>query len=73
MPAEAIEALENDVGYLIYKILDLRAYARAKETYDSSPPDKRPRTTAMDLVSEITMGIAKKEIIRRRQLAEKHD
>lgn len=65
MPSVAIQALDNDVGGLIFKIIDLRAYAQAKDTYDSTPMDKRPRTLLMSLVSEITMSIAKEEIAKR--------
>lgn len=51
--------------------MDLRAYARAKSEYDSTPMNKRPKTKLMGLVSEITMGIARDEIQRR--LAEAND
>jgi hypothetical protein len=61
-PAEAIEALENDVGGLIFKILDLRAYSKAKEIYDTTPMDKRPKSKLIDKVSEITMELAKERI-----------
>lgn len=61
-PAEAHEALENDTGYTIFKIMDFRAYAKAKEIYDSTPLENRPKTAMMERVSEITMGLAKKRI-----------
>jgi len=53
--------------------MDLRSYARAKETYDSTPLEKRPKNYMIDLVSEITMGLAKKEITRRLAAIENHD
>jgi len=52
------------VGFLLFKILDFRAYARAKEVYDSTSMDKRPKNPVMDKVSEITMGLAKERIER---------
>jgi len=64
LPSAAIEALDNDEGFLIFKILDFRAYARAKEVYDSTPMDKRPKNLMMEKVSEITMGLAKERIER---------
>ena len=52
------------MGFLLFKIMDFRAYARAKETYDSTPMDKRPKNSVIDKVSEITMGIARERIDR---------
>jgi hypothetical protein len=40
----------------------MRAYASAKEIYDTTPMDKRPKNKMMDLVSDITMEIAKERI-----------
>jgi hypothetical protein len=62
LPEAAVKAIENDVGFLLFKILDFRAYSRAKEIYDSTPMDKRPKNSMMDKVSEITMGLAKERI-----------
>jgi hypothetical protein len=42
--------------------MDLRAYAKAKEIYDTTPMEKRPKSKMMNLVSEIEMGIAKERI-----------
>ena len=64
LPAEAIDALENDVGGLIFKILDIRSYLKAKQIYDSTSMNERPKTPAMDKVSEITMGLARERIER---------
>ena len=62
LPSQAIEAIEEDVGGLLFQIIDLRSYAKAKEVYDSTPMDKRPKSKAIDRVSEITMGIAREKI-----------
>lgn len=64
LPAQAIEAINEDEGFLLFKIMDLRAYAKAKETYDSTPMEKRPRNPLMEKVSEITMLIARERIDR---------
>lgn len=50
--------------------MDLRAYARAKETYDTTEMDKRPKNKMMDLVSEFVMGKAKKRIQEARDRGE---
>jgi hypothetical protein len=47
---------------LISKILSFRSYANAKDIYDKTPMDKRPKTRSIELVSEITMGLAKRQI-----------
>jgi len=66
--------LENDVDQLIFKIIQLRTYARAKEQYDQGLQEqdlsKRPRGPMIDVVREITFEIAKEEIRRRRESEE---
>jgi len=62
LPAEAIEAIENDIDGMLFKILDVRIYSQAKHIYDTTPMDKRPKTTAINKVSEITMGLARERI-----------
>jgi len=52
--------------------MDLRAYAKAKDIYDSTTLDKRPKNKVIDLVSEITVRLAKKEIARKLAL-QNHD
>lgn len=47
---------------MIFRIIDLRAYAKAKQIYDTTEMEKRPKGHLMDIVSEITMGLAKKRI-----------
>jgi hypothetical protein len=62
LPCEAIEAVENDVGGLLFRIMDLRAYAEAKRIYDSTPMDKRPKTKILDMVSEIKASFVRERI-----------
>ena len=62
LPAQAIEAIEEDIGGLIFQIIDLRSYARAKEVYDTTDLNNRPKSKSIDRVSEITMGIAREKI-----------
>lgn len=67
MPNDAIEAIENDVGGLIFKIIELRAYASAKQQYDSAPSaDKRPTGGIYDRVSETVFALKRKEIAKRK-------
>lgn len=57
---------------MIFKIIQLRGYARAKEQYDQgqleSDFSKRPRGQMIDVVRDITFEIAKEEIQRRKEL-----
>lgn len=62
LPADAIEAIDNDVGGLLFTIIELRNYAKAKEIYDTTPMEKRPKSATIDLVGEIKAGIAKERI-----------
>jgi hypothetical protein len=62
LPSEAIEAIEDDVGGLLFTIIELRSYARAKEDYENTPMDKRKKSYMMDKVSEIKTAIAKEKI-----------
>lgn len=62
LPAEAIDAIENDIGGLIFTIIELRSYAKAKEEFDSTPMEKRRKSAMMDKVSEIRTEIAKAKI-----------
>jgi hypothetical protein len=54
--------MENDIGGLLFTIIELRAYARAKETYESTPMDKRPKNKMIDMVGSIKVAIQKKKI-----------
>jgi len=52
---------------VIFKIMDLRAYARAKETYEHSlktetDPMKRPSNPVIDKVRSMTFELAKEKI-----------
>lgn len=52
---------------MLFKIMDLRAYARAKETYEQSvknetDPMKRPTNAVIDKVRGITFELAKEKI-----------
>lgn len=62
MPAEALEAIDNDVDFLLFKIMDLRAYAHAKEIYDTTPMDQRPKNSVMDVVGSIKIELVKERI-----------
>ena len=62
LPEAAIEAIENDVGGLIFTIMELRSYAETKHEYDSTPMDKRRKSSMMDKVSEIRVAIANEKI-----------
>ena len=70
LPAAAEEAILEDVGFRVFKILELRDYAKAKHIYDTTPMDKRPKTVMMEKVSEITMGLAKRRIDEMKKKAE---
>lgn len=62
LPNAAVQAILEDEGGLLFKIMDLRAYARAKDVYDTTPMEKRPKNATIEKVSEITMEIAKERI-----------
>jgi len=70
LPAEAIDAIQNDVGGLLFRIMDLRTYARAKDVYDSTPMEKRPKSRLMDKVAEIKFGFARERMERLKRQAE---
>ena len=54
LPDMAIRALENDPDRLIPAILTLRAFARAKETYDNSKSKRDlPQTRMIEVLQEI--------------------
>lgn len=55
--------------------MDFRIYARAKQEYDSTPMEKRPKNAIMDLVSEFVMGEKKQQILEatRREMAEQEE
>jgi hypothetical protein len=54
-----MQAIDEDEGGLLFRIIQLRAYARAKENYDNTPMEKRSSPKGMmRLVSEITMDLA---------------
>ncbi|HXH05850.1 MAG TPA: hypothetical protein VNI83_04595 [Vicinamibacterales bacterium] len=59
LPSAALAELASETGWLALDILPLRAYARAKEVYDSAPDkDQLPKTPLLDLVEEITFALA---------------
>lgn len=70
-PAAAIEALENDAGGLIFKIIEFRAYQAAYESYKEgqklTDASQRPTGPTIDLVRENTFLLAEEEIKRRRE------
>jgi hypothetical protein len=52
-PAEALEALEQDAGGLIFRIMEYRSYASAYELHESTKTmdfAKRPKGAMLDLV-----------------------
>mgnify|MGYP003396183637 CR=1 FL=1 len=55
---------------MLFRIMDLRAYAKAKEVYDEGQKEtdvnKRPKGDLIDRVSSMTFELAKEEIERRR-------
>ncbi len=61
-PKEAIQAMQEDEGEMLFKIIEYRAYARAKETYESTPMEKRAQTPMMMKIHEMQMRIAKEKI-----------
>jgi len=67
LPNEAIKAIQEDEGFTLFKILDYRAYARAKEIYDRTPMEKRPKNALMSMVSDIEFGLAKEKIEKFKQ------
>jgi hypothetical protein len=63
---------------MLFKIMDLRAYARAKEVYDRSlkEPDmnKRPTGPMIERVRSMEFELAREKINKYRQAeAQKHD
>lgn len=58
---------------MIFKIIELRAYAQAKDIYDSTEMTKRPKTKMMDKVSEITMSLAAERIRKANEEAMKEE
>lgn len=64
LPRQAVKAIEEDEGFLLFKILEYRAYSRAKEVYDSTPMEKRPNNALIRKVSDVTMDLAKERINR---------
>ena len=56
LPAEAGEALENDEGGIILTIINLRSYAHAKNSWDTSP--KTAKGPAVEQVKEIELELA---------------
>lgn len=63
LPVDAIEALESDVDGLIFKILSLRSYAKAKQMFDEGLKEtdvsKRPSGPQFDLVRDIYWDLQK--------------
>jgi hypothetical protein len=57
LPGAALEAIEEDVGGLLFKIIDLRSYARAKKTFEEGQKEsdisKRPSGPDIDRVTDI--------------------
>jgi hypothetical protein len=70
LPHEAIQAIDNDVDGLLFRIIGLRAYADAKEHYDSTPVEKRKQAPMVEMVSEFTIELVKERIARARAEAE---
>ena len=68
MPSAAIRELENDSDYLVSTIISLRSFAGAKEVYDRHTADRGsmkpplPESAAIDLVKEIELREARKDI-----------
>ena len=56
LPAAAQEALEEDEGGLIFKIIDLRSYAAAKHHWDNDP--KHAKGKAVERVKAIELELA---------------
>ncbi len=61
LPSEAIKELMNDPTNLALDIIELRAYAAAKHTVDTTPLSKLPKKDAtIDRVLEIKYEIQKR-------------
>jgi hypothetical protein len=67
-PAEALEAIENDVGGLIFKIIDFRAYAKAKHAYEEGQKEtdlnRRPQGPLIDIVRDIDWELNKERLAK---------
>lgn len=64
-PRQALDEIENDVSGLLFRIIDLRTYAKGKEYHDSTPADKRKNTPLLDRISSITVELAKERIAKK--------
>jgi hypothetical protein len=66
VPSVALEELENDVDGLVFKIIGLRAYARAKGEYEAGLKEKdlsrRPTGPLIDEVQTNVFAIARKKM-----------
>lgn len=63
--------MENDIGGLIFKIIDLRSYFKAKRLYEEGQkePDisKRPTNPTIDLVRDIAWELAKDKLAKSKE------
>ena len=71
LPAAAIEAIDDDIGGLLFKIIGLRSYKKAKEQFDEGQkePDltKRPSGPLFDKVREIEWELNKEKLKRKQR------
>lgn len=64
-PQRALQLIDDDIDGLLFRIIDLRVYARAKEIFDTTPVEKRKNTPLMDMVGSVTVELAKERIQRK--------
>ena len=55
LPTEAMQEIMNDPSHMAFDVMELRAYASAKEALDNAKrPEDVPKSKAVDRVWEIT-------------------
>lgn len=66
LPAQAIEAIDNDVDGLLFKIIDFRAYAEAKRLYEQGQKEtdleRRPSGPLIDRVRDIFWELSREKL-----------
>lgn len=71
VPSIALEEIENDVDGLLFKIIELRNYAKAKTEYEEglkeSDLSKRPSGPLIEKVQENVFDIAREKIEAKRK------
>jgi hypothetical protein len=66
-----VEAIENDVDGLLFKIIDLRAYAKAYQIFRQGEKEsditKRPTGPHIDLVEGFEVELQKERLAQKRK------